>query len=238
MHGIAKHSFESYERLVANKLAEHPKERDLALAQSIGSPDMELFRVQGDGHVEVLRHHGLIDGMTIYDLGCGSGRTAQALVRDGWRGDYIGVDIVEALVAHVRKKCPGYKAFTHRSPSLVAADASLDMVFHWSVFTHLLPEECFAYLKDTFRTLKPGGHLVFSFLEYEDMRHRGLFMRRMEAIVAGDQLDHLDTFLPRSWIASWAEIIGFEQVEFTNGNDTRHHHEFWQSIVGMRKPVF
>ncbi|AQR60877.1 SAM-dependent methyltransferase [Brevundimonas sp. LM2] len=237
MHGIAKHSLESYKRLVANKLSEHPKNRDLALAQSIGSTNMELFAIQGDGHVEVLRHHGLIDGMDLYDLGCGSGRTAQALQRSGWRGQYTGADIVDDLVLHVQKKCPGFKAIIHHGLTIAAPDASLDIVFHWSVFTHLLPEECFAYLSDTYRALRPGGKTVFSFLEYEDAEHRNLFIVRSKAMASGDQLDHLDTFLPRSWISSWAEVIGFEGPQFTSGSDVSHHAAFWQSIVSMRKPA-
>ncbi|CAN5333650.1 hypothetical protein BH10PSE2_BH10PSE2_07760 [soil metagenome] len=197
---------------------------------------MELFREQGAGHVDVLVHNGLNDGMSIYDLGCGSGRTAQALQRMGWKGQYTGADIVEDLVEHVQKKCPGYRAVTHRGLTIAKEDASLDLVFHWSVFTHLLPEECFAYLVDTFRALKPGGKTVFSFLEYEDERHRTLFAHRTKAMATGVQLDHLDTFLPRTWISSWAEIIGFQAPIFTDGSDTSHHGEFWQSVVSMRKP--
>ncbi|CAN5375811.1 hypothetical protein BH10PSE1_BH10PSE1_11130 [soil metagenome] len=235
MYGIAKHSLESYERLVANKLAEHPKDRLLALAQSIGSTDMELYRIQGDGHVEVLRHHGLADGMYVYDLGCGSGRTASALQRSGWTGSYVGADIVQALVDNVIQTCPGYKAVRSLTPTIVAPSESLDIVFHWSVFTHLLPEECFAYLQDSYRALKPGGKTVFSFLEYEDPRHRVLFDHRVKAIVDGTQLDHLDTFLPRPWLTAWAEQIGFQPAEFTDGSDVSHHGEFWQSLVVMVK---
>ncbi|MEO6091865.1 MAG: hypothetical protein ABIT04_06300 [Novosphingobium sp.] len=63
-----------------------PQDRSLALAQAIGAENMVTFASQGDGHVAVLGHHGLIDGMNIYDLGCGCGRTAQALTRSGWKG--------------------------------------------------------------------------------------------------------------------------------------------------------
>lgn len=235
MQGIAKHSLESYERLVKNKLREHPKDRNLALAQSIGSLDMEMFRIQGDGHVEVLRHHGLADGMSIYDLGCGSGRTASALQRSEWTGHYIGADIVQDLVDHVAATCPGYTALRNLTPTISAPSGTLDLVFHWSVFTHLLPEECFDYLQDTYRALKPGGKVVFSFLEYEDPRHQEIFMLRARAMASGDQLDHLDTFLPRSWIASWANILGFSEPVFTGGSDASHHAEFWQSVVAMVK---
>ena len=39
------------------------------------------------------------------------------------------------------------------------------MILAFSVFTHLLHEESFIYLEDFKRVLKPGGSVVFSFLE-------------------------------------------------------------------------
>ena len=74
----------AYERLIASHLEQHP--RDLAFALAVGSLTVDLFQQQGDGHVQVLKAHGLADGMAIFDLGCGCGRTAQALQRSGWRG--------------------------------------------------------------------------------------------------------------------------------------------------------
>lgn len=78
------HSVRDYRALVRRKLKQKPDNRALALAQSIGAPTMHDFVSIGDGHVAVLRHHGLVDGMSIYDLGCGCGRTAQGcIVQDG-----------------------------------------------------------------------------------------------------------------------------------------------------------
>ena len=84
--------------------------------------------------------------MSIYDLGCGCGRTAQALQRAGWRGRYIGADIVAEFVSELKRKCPGFEAHVHRRPSIVAGDSSLDIIFHWSVFTHIALEEPEAHL--------------------------------------------------------------------------------------------
>jgi cyclopropane fatty-acyl-phospholipid synthase-like methyltransferase len=226
----------AYERHLRSKLRLHAGNRDLAYADAIGSETLELFRSQGDAQLAILKHHGLKDGMSIYDLGCGCGRTAQALQRAGWNGHYIGADIVEGLVSELKRKCPGYEAYVHREPSIVAKDASLDILFHWSVFTHISVEECFLYLEDSFRALKPGGKLVFSFVELTDASHYNrIFESRVGRLRRNRDLPLLDTFLHRDWIRLWADKLGFEGVDFTDGNDNSQHPEAWQAIASMMK---
>jgi cyclopropane fatty-acyl-phospholipid synthase-like methyltransferase len=227
----------AYTRHLRSKLRLHRKDRDLAFADAIGAESLELFEAQGDGQVAVLKHHGLQDGMAIYDLGCGCGRTAQALQRAGWQGRYIGADIVDGFVSELKRKCPGFEAHVHRQPSIVADDDSLDILFHWSVFTHVSPEECFLYLQDIFRALKPGGKLVFSFLELTDSHHYAVFENRLGRLRRKRRLQLLDTFLHRDWVALWAEKIGFMDLQFTDGQDNRPHPPMWQTVASMVKPA-
>lgn len=223
----------NYRNHVRQLLAELPQEE--AMVKAIGADNQQHFESFGDVQLEVLKAHGLQANMGIYDVGCGSGRTAQALRRAGWQGAYKGHDIVPELVDYLNTTCPGFHAHIHGELTLLAASDSLDMVFHWSVFTHLLPEECFVYLKDMHRSLKPGGHLVFSFLELEDPRHAQLFAERADSFERQDVIPLLDTFLHRDWITTWAKEIGFGQPSYTGGKDNRNHPAFWQSLVGMRK---
>jgi SAM-dependent methyltransferase len=231
------HSVHSYRALVSRRLREHPGNRDLAMIMSVGSLTMEDFMRQGDGHVAVLRHHGLRDGMAVYDLGCGSGRTAQALVRSGWQGNYKGADIERRLVAYLKDNCPGYDAVVHRKLSIDAPDGSQDMIFLWSVFTHLYPEECYLYLRDMFRALKPGGKVVLSFLEIENAEHREIFKRRARSFERHGWSSSLDAFLHRDWLRIWAEEFGFSSVAFTEGQDASAHPPFWQTLAVMTKPA-
>jgi SAM-dependent methyltransferase len=230
------HSVRSYEALVARKRRMHKGDHDMAMMASIGALSREEFISQGDGHVAVLVHNGLRDGMSVYDLGCGSGRTAMALQRSGWQGSYKGADIVGSLVDYLKSKCPGYAAVVHRDLSIEAPDSSVDMIFHWSVFTHLYPEECYLYMEDSFRALKPGGKLVFSFLEMEDEQHHTIFRRRLQQFRRKGWSATLDSLLHRDWIRFWARDIGFEHVTFTDGTDSSHHPAFWQALVAMSKP--
>lgn len=233
---MSRHAIRDYRRLVRRKLKQWPDDPRLALAQAIGAPTLADFADWGDRQVAVLRHHGLADGMAIYDFGCGCGRTAQALQRAGWVGSYKGADIIPELVAEIGRTCPGYEAIVHCELNLAALSQSQDFVFHWSVFTHLYPEECYILLMDIFRVLKPGGKLVFSFLEFGPPKHDAIFERNVAIIRAGRRPPHLDQFLHRDWISHFAQRIGFGQIEFTDGNDRRHHPPLGQSIASMVKP--
>ena len=225
----------AYKRHLKSRLRLHRNNRDLAFADSIGSESLDLFIEQGDGQVQALRHHGLLDHMTVYDLGCGCGRTAQALQRAGWSGRYIGADIVEEFVSELKRKCPGFEAHVHRRPTIVANSRSLDMIFHWSVFTHIQIEDCFLYLEDSFRALKPGGKLIFSFLELTDPQHFSIFESRLDRLRRKRKLALLDTFLHRDWIRLWADKLGFEELCFTDGQDAANHWPAWQTVASMKK---
>ena len=231
-------SARAYERHLRSKLRIHRGNRDLAFADAIGSETIELFNSQGDAQVAVLRHHGLADGMAVYDLGCGCGRTAQALQRAGWQGRYVGADIVKGFISELKRKCPVFEAHVHREPTIVAQDSSMDMIFHWSVFTHVSPEECFLYLEDSFRALKPGGKLVFSFLELTNASHyQSIFENRLGRLRRKRPLKLVDTFLHRDWIALWARKTGFTDPQFTDGGDHSNHPETWQTLAAMTKPA-
>lgn len=231
------HSVQDYRALVRKKLKQMPDNRALALAQAIGAENMENFVSQGDGHVAVLRHHGLTDGMAIYDLGCGCGRTAQSLYRQGWQGRYIGADVVQELLDELARQCPNYDTRLNLTPNIVAPDASQDIVFHWSVFTHLYPGESYLYTADAFRALKPGGKMIFSFLELEEPEHDRVWNVNLEHLRIGHPAQHLDAFLHRDWIRRFARDAGFEEPRFTGGMDNTDHPAFWQSLAVLQKPA-
>lgn len=233
------HFLRDYTALVNRLLDEHPDDHDLAMSKAIGSVSLESFRVTGDKHVDVLRNLcGLVNGMGIFDLGCGCGRTAQALTRQGWQGHYRGQDIIPQLIDYARKKTPGFRFDTFLDYSLCADDSSQDIVFAWSLFTHLNLEEIALYMEDCHRVLKPGGKLVFSFLELVEPGHKELLEARITRLRSGLQLDHLDTFLHRETIRFLAERSGFSIDFYKDASDTAvtSTGSFGQSLVVLTKP--
>lgn len=225
-----------YRALVKEHLRTNP-DRTMALVNAIGSLTMDEFVSQGDGHVAVLRHYGLVDAMSVYDLGCGCGRTAQALRRSGWKGDYTGADVVPELLEELERQCPGYTTKVELSQKIAAPDRSLDMVYAWSVFTHLFPPETYLYIRDAHRALKPGGTLIFSFLEMEEREHDRIWDNVLMHVQNKHPVEQLDAFLHRDWIRRFARDAGYEEPRFTDGTDGSNHPEFWQSLAILKKPA-
>ena len=117
----------------------------------------------------------LLEGMTVLDLGCGTGRDvyiASKLV--GESGDVIGVDMTPEQIGiakkHQEEQCKrfGFKRINTRFlqgyiedlRSLEIEDGSIDVVISNCVI-NLSPakEQVF---KEIYRVLKPGGELLFS----------------------------------------------------------------------------
>jgi SAM-dependent methyltransferase len=214
------HSITDYTRLVRKLIADHPGNPDLAMAKAVGAPTLENYRDSGDKHYHVLRRFGLQDGHAIYDLACGSGRTAAALKRHGWSGDYRGADIIPELVDYATQKNPGFRFFVFPDYAIHADDDSQDMVFSWSLFTHLQLEEIFLYAKDCLRVLKPDAIFVFSFLTLKDRGHRELFVKRATALNNGVASVHLDTFLDQETITIlFGHMLGFKLLGFIDADD-------------------
>jgi arsenite methyltransferase len=116
-----------------------------------------------------------LDGMTVLDLGCGSGRDAYLLSSlVGEHGSVIGVDMTaQQLEVAERHRAFHAKAFGHAYSNaefhlgdladlagLGIADNSVDVVVSNCVL-NLVPDKHRAFA-ETFRALKPGGELYFS----------------------------------------------------------------------------
>ena len=134
-------------------------------------------------------HAGLQASDQVLDIGCGNGRVAAQLapiLRDG--GGYIGFDISRAGIAGCRRLFAGqpHMAFAHLDvwngeynargkvaeldTVFPAPDASFDLAFATSVFTHMRMPAVRRYLAETVRVLKPGGRFAFTAFALEPGR--------------------------------------------------------------------
>jgi len=116
-----------------------------------------------------------LDGCTVLDLGCGSGRDVYLLSRlVGERGRVIGVDMTAEQLAvatqhrdwhaqrygHVDSNVTFVEGYIEDLASCGIADASVDVVVSNCVM-NLSPEKPRVFA-EIFRVLKPGGELYFS----------------------------------------------------------------------------
>jgi SAM-dependent methyltransferase len=225
------HFVEDYEKLIASLLATRPV--DEAMAVAVGGD----FESVGITERAAMRHAGLRDGMALIDFGCGSGRLAWALGQ-AMRIDYTGIDVVQALLDYARSKSPhGYRFLLNRTLHIPAADASADMVSAFSVFTHLLHTETYIYMEDIRRVLRPGGRLVFSFLEFANPEHWVVFSGTVEAQRLS-VAPHLNQFIERTAIELWCAKLGFTLEGFVSGTDAPWGDAppLWQSLAILRRP--
>lgn len=160
---------------------------------------------------ELLIQHGLTKDGYLIDVGCGSGRLAHPL-SDYLTGRYLGIDIVPEMVRYARQLVPrsDWRFEVAAGLSIPEKDHTADMVCFFSVFTHLLPEQSFVYLQEAVRVLKPGGKIVFSFLEFEEPEHWSIFENAIRNL---DNTSHpMTTFIERSALRAWAEHLNLRIV--------------------------
>jgi SAM-dependent methyltransferase len=150
----------------------------------------EWFRWAEEWSCVLRIYGGLRSHSNVLEIGCGLGRTAfplrYALIGGG---TYDGFEIASEKVEFLRRTFePAYPNFrfqradvynTYYNPSgSIAADgyifpypdACFDVVYAASVFTHMLPANVAAYLRQSARVLRPTGRCVFSFFLLDHYR--------------------------------------------------------------------
>jgi SAM-dependent methyltransferase len=206
------HFVEDYEKYVTSLIAGHPIDEAMSLA--VGGRFEEVGQIE----TNILRYFGLKDGMSVIDLGCGSGRLANALTKSG-KFEYLGTDVVQSLLDYAATKSdPSYRFKLNPAISVPVEDNLTDFVVAFSLFTHLLHSETFMYIEDSKRVLRPGGKVIFSFLEFSEPGHWWAFEAEMNLRRNGG-IGHLNCFIERSAIAIWAQRLGFEVEAIVSGAD-------------------
>ncbi len=137
-------------------------------------------------------------GMRVLDFGCGCGRIAlPVLERLGSAGSLVGVDILPSMVSFCANEISPH--FSNAEFFCLQADnshyekwrqqssdsfqqletlgdlpaASFDIVFAFSVFTHLNRADTQSYLREIAALLKPNGRAVLSVLFINDSSRMG-----------------------------------------------------------------
>jgi ubiquinone/menaquinone biosynthesis C-methylase UbiE len=174
------------------------------------------FESVGQLEYALLLQNGLRKDHIVIDVGCGSGRLAFQL-REYLKSIYIGLDVVEDLFKYAEKICkrPDWKFYMAPGLSIPEKDDYADFICLFSVFTHLLHEESYKYLKDASRVLKPNGKIVISFLEFKIPSHFDIFE---QSLMDNHPDKVLTQFISRDAIESWATHCGLEVTGIFDGD--------------------
>ena len=139
----------------------------------------EAARKEAD---RLVRHCGLTLASSLVEIGCGPGRLPIGIIdRVGEIRSYHGLDVSRNSVAwckkHIARRHPSYR-FVHidvvnsryneggtiaqEKLRLPLDNNSADIIFLYSVFSHLKTNDVQAYLGEFARLLKPGGTLFLT----------------------------------------------------------------------------
>lgn len=99
------HFVEDYEAHVEGLLRQYPIDKTMELA--VGGAYEQFAAIESN----IIRHTGIQSGMSLLDLGCGSGRLASALGNTDLTIDYTGIDIVQSLLDYAATKSPKHFLF-------------------------------------------------------------------------------------------------------------------------------
>jgi SAM-dependent methyltransferase len=192
-----------------------------------GETSVDAFLQGGAVVVEVLRDMlaaagaDLAQCRSILDFGCGCGRVIRHLRPFAQRTAISGTDYNPRLLAWCREHLPFAQfALNDLHPPLTYGDGAFDLIYAFSVFTHLSAPLQIAWMREMERVLAPGGYLFVtvhgeSFRAELDDQERRAFARGelvvRHAFNAGSNLCtafHPETYL-RSLAAPGLEIVGY-----------------------------
>jgi SAM-dependent methyltransferase len=154
--------------------------------------DPSFFLRSGRQHAEVIRDLLRTDGTSVEELsalldwGCGCGR----VLRHWSKLDHTrvcGCDINPTMVQWCRENLPFAEVeVTDTTPPLPYTDSSFDLVYAFSVFTHLPEDHQRVWIAECLRVLRPAGYLLLSTLgEYYASLER-LTEKERQAFAAGE----------------------------------------------------
>lgn len=193
------------------KFEQHVRQSGLNDAAKLHVGPTQGYELVGFVAAQLLKKYVIEPNSHLVDVGCGSGRMA-AYLADLPDLKYLGTDVVGKILdaARARTNRPDWRFEEVSDFVIPVEDGSVDAVCFFSVLTHLLHEQSFAYLREAARALKPGGKIAFSYLTFSEPGHQALFK---DLVTTHKARQALIMFLDRPAIDFWARELGLEIVE-------------------------
>jgi SAM-dependent methyltransferase len=118
---------------------------------------------EADLVVEVLADAGIVPASLTagLDFGCSSGRVVRVLAAAYPEIEWSACDPNTAAIAWAGENLPGINFFVNGdSPPLDITEASLDLVYAISIWSHFEPQLGLRWFEEMHRVIRPGGYLV------------------------------------------------------------------------------
>ncbi|MDI6896838.1 MAG: class I SAM-dependent methyltransferase [Methanocella conradii] len=99
----------------------------------------------------------------ILDFGCGWGRVSRCFLREVSAGRLIGCDCIPDMVKLCNDTIKDYRFIRNDPlPPLQFDDNTFDLLYAFSVFSHLSEAAHKAWLREFYRVMKPGSILILT----------------------------------------------------------------------------
>lgn len=146
--------------------------------------------------------------LRVLDFGCGTGGLWDQMKRAKVRWRYTGLDFSEKSVSRLVQRSSadaGFEGALHVKglPSSLV-DASFDAIFLLEVVEHLTDDRLQATATEVIRLLKPGGKLVVSAPNAEDLAQESKFCPECGAVF--HQWQHVRSWTPASLRSIFCEL--------------------------------
>jgi len=195
-----------------NRLAATPES---ALMHVAGYTDEAELAKSTDISIELLRLTvGILPTDAFLEIGCGVGRVGQQLAPRVRR--WIGCDVSTNMLQHAGQRLLGLSNVELVPISgydlAPIPDASLDAVYCTVVFMHLQEWDRFAYVKEAYRVLKPGGRFFCDNANLESAAGWEVFLASA-AIPAAQRPLHISRCSTVPELICYLNKAGFQQVQ-------------------------
>ncbi|ETI63024.1 hypothetical protein C100_14670 [Sphingobium sp. C100] len=103
-------------------------------------------------------NNGIDANTKVMDFGCAWSRILRFWQKDLPPQNLYGFDVEERFLSIAREHVPGCNyTLSNARPPIAAADNSFDLIYAFSVFSHLPQDVADAWISEFARILKPGG---------------------------------------------------------------------------------
>lgn len=132
----------------------------------------EVFLFYNEIHSYMKRLNKSFDyKTTICDFGCGFGRIYRFFLKDVPQENIVGVDVDPSFLQICCDTIPMGKFYANSPyPPFDFQDNCFDIIYSYSVFSHLAEQVSLAWIDELHRVLKPGGILFATIRQMEFLR--------------------------------------------------------------------
>lgn len=186
-----------------------------------GTEDEAVLEASGAGTTEfLLKHVGINPEDVVLEIGCGVGRVGKHLAAHCRR--WIGTDVSPNMLRFAGERLRDFADVElveiSGSDLRPVADEAIDVVYSTVVFMHLESWDRYAYVKEAFRVLRPGGKLYVDNANLCSDAGWAIFETHAQFAPA-QRPDHITVCSTPEELREYLRRAGFENIQTQPGDE-------------------